>query len=214
MEPDQGGSTMANHYYNGFSNIRQRTAFQNAIEEAQMALPTILKDARLNNRDIATRAYRLFFGAFSLDRHERVIGILSLMDLALNSAGITFTRVVGGNPNTCAATPPPYGIWGDQTPAQIAASAHRHEWAYKMKVCDRFYDAVNSLSGSVKDAQFNTVCHELSHLVGDTVDEDAPGDDVYGYWDARNLATADPDQAVKCAENYGFYCEACYSGDI
>lgn len=199
---------MANHTYKNFSSIRERAAFQSSVEEAALALPNILKDARRNTRDVATRAYRLYFGLFDVKRFERVIGILSLMDLAVNSAGITFTRVAGGDPNDCAATEPPYGIWKDQTPKQIAASAHQHQWAYKMDVCDNFYAAKNSLSGEVKDAQFNTFCHELSHLVGNTEDP------VYGDFESRDLAINDPNTAVMCAENYGYYCEACYTGQV
>ena len=198
---------MANHSYKNFASVQERVAFQNAVIDATKKMPLILKDARANTKDTATNTYNLFFGAINQARMETVIGILSAIDLALNSGGVTFVRVyTGKGANNCAATKPPYGVWQDQTPAQIAKSAHAAQHSYVMTVGDHFYTATNSLDRTIKSAQFNTVCHEFSHLVGDTLDP------VYGSVGARVLARDNPNQAIRCAENYGFYCEQLYLG--
>jgi hypothetical protein len=66
---------------------------------------------------------------------------------------------------------------------------------------DIFYREVNSIDRTVASAQLNTIFHELSHLVGNTEDP------VYGMVQSMVLAREDPDEAVNCAENFGFYCE-------
>ena len=165
---------MANHYYKNFPTVKARTAFQDAVIDATNKMPLILKDARANTKDNATRAYRMYFGEINKSRMETVIGILSRMDYVLSAGKITFQRVLGGDPNECAATHAPYGAWSDQSPKQMAQSSHKHQDAYVMNVGDAFYTATNSIDRTIKSAQFNTVCHELSHLVGNT------DDPVYG----------------------------------
>lgn len=198
---------MANHQFKNFT-VKERVLFENALHDAIRLLPEILKDARQNTSVLATRAYHMYFGAPDKKRRECVVGILSCMDYVLSAGRITFTRKYTGGyssgKSTCAGTSPPYGHWADQTPRQMAESSHTHPDAYVMNVGTKFYTAQNSLDRSVKSAQFNTVCHELSHLVGDTLDP------VYGNLESLQLALHDPDRAVRCAENYGFYCEYFY----
>ncbi len=74
-----------------------------------------------------------------------------------------------------------------------------------MTIGNDFFTAENSIDGTLKSAQFNTFYHELSHLVGDTLDP------VYGDDESKDLALNNPDSAIRCAENYGFYCERLYS---
>lgn len=196
---------MANFFYKNFASVRERVAWEDAVVLASKYMPDVVKDARANTSDIATRAYRLYFGAYDKTRWTRVIGILQAISFALESGGITFVRVyTGRGAQNCAATKPPYGTWGDQSPKQISESAHKHQHVYVMTVGDQFYTANNSIDRTIKSAQFNTVCHEFSHLVGDTEDP------VYGNVESRILAVNDPDSAVDCAENYGFYCEMLY----
>ena len=197
---------MANHTYKNFATLRERIAFQNAVLDATEKMPTILKDARANTKTVATRAFKMYFGAFDLKRFEKVLGILNAMCMAFDSSGIVFERRYGGNPNTCAATAPPGGVWVEQTPQQIAESAHKNEFTYKMFVGEAFYTATNSIDRTIKSAQFNTICHEMSHMVGNT------NDPVYGNVQSRILAGNDPTTACDCAENFGFYCEMIYLG--
>ena len=198
---------MANHQYKGFT-VKERVELEDAIHGAVKLLPDILKDARANTSDRATRAYAWYFGKSTRERRETVLGILSCMDYVLSAGRITFQkRSTGGysaGGSTCAGTRPPYGTWEDQTPKQMAESSHKHPNAYVMNIGESFYTAKNSLDRSVKAAQFNTITHELSHLVGDTLDP------VYGNLQSRDLARKRPDQAIRCAENYGFYCEFFY----
>lgn len=198
---------MANHQFVGFS-VSERVQLEDAIHAANKLLPIIAKDARANTSDIATRAYYKYFGTPTVKRRETVVGILSCMEYVLSAGRITFTKKTTGGyapgGSTCAGTKPPYGLWEDQTPKQMAESSHTHSDAYKMSIGSSFYTAVNSLDRSVKAAQFNTFTHELSHLVGDTLDP------VYGNIEARALALENPDSAVRCAENFGFYCEMFY----
>ena len=198
---------MANHQFIGFT-VKERVQLEDAIHSANKYLPIIVKDARANTSDLATRAYRLYFGAHSTSRQETVIGILSCMEFVLSAGRITFRKKTTGDyrlgGDTCASTKPPYGVWSDQTPKQMAYSSHTHPDAYQMNIGCSFYDATNSLDHTVKSAQFNSFTHELSHLVGDTLDP------VYGSIQARALAIENPDSAVRCAENYGFYCEMFY----
>lgn len=196
---------MPNFFFKNFASVKERVAWEDAVLLACKYMPTIVKDAKANASDVATRAYRLYFGAYDKTRWTRVIGVLSAIDLALQSGGITFVRVsTGKGAKNCAATKPPYGAWTDQSPKQIADSAHKQQHAYVMTVGDHFYTATNSIDRTIKSAQFNTVCHEFSHLVGDTLDP------VYGNVESRILAGNNPGSAVACAENYGFYCEMLY----
>lgn len=193
---------MPNFFYKNFASVKERAAWEDAVLLACKYVPDIVKDAKANTSDIATRAYRLYFGAYDKTRWTRVIGVLSAIDQALQSGGITFLRKTGAN--NCAATRPPYGSWNDQSPKQIADSSHKNQQAYTMTVGDQFYTAKNSIDRTIKSAQFNTVCHEFSHLVGNT------DDPVYGNVESRILAANKPATAVACAENYGFYCEMLY----
>ncbi|MGQ3215931.1 M35 family metallo-endopeptidase [Shinella sp.] len=197
---------MPNHAYKNFANVKERVAWESAVLLAMKYLPQIVKDAKANTKDISTRAYSIYFGAYDKTRWAKVIGTLSAMDFALQSGGITFVRTSTGGADECAATRPPYGSWKDQTPKQVADSSHARQDAYTMTVGDAFYKAKNSIDLTLKSAQFNTVCHELSHLVSGDVD-----DPVYGDAESRLLARSDPNTAAKCAENYGFYCEMVYS---
>jgi hypothetical protein len=202
--------SMANHTYKNFASIKERVAWEDAVLRATKYMPQIVKDAKANSTEVATRAYHLYFGPFDKERWNRVVGTLSAIDMALQSAGITFVRVhTGKGANNCAATKPPYGKWSDQSPKQIADSAHKSQHAYVMTVGDHFYTEPNSIDRTIRSAQFNTVCHEMSHLVSGDVN-----DPVYGNVAARILAQNDPDEAIRCAENYGFYCEMLYLATV
>jgi len=56
-------------------------------------------------------------------------------------------------------------------------------------------------------SQFETVVHELSHLVLNTDDIVHGGDTAYGAEAARQLATDDAENAKKNAENWGLFVE-------
>jgi hypothetical protein len=57
-------------------------------------------------------------------------------------------------------------------------------------------------------SQFETLVHELSHLVLNTNDETlSSGVTAYGGSNARTLAAQSPDKAKNNAENWGFFIE-------
>ncbi|MBL0937906.1 MAG: hypothetical protein IBJ03_03365 [Gemmatimonadaceae bacterium] len=197
---------MANHSFKNFATVSERVQWESALLEAAKYMPRIVKDAKTNTSDIATRAYALYFGQYDKARWTRVVATLSAIDFALSSAGVTFVRVyTGRGAQNCAATQAPYGRWKDQTPGMMSDSAHRRQHGYVMTVGDDFYTADNSIDRTIKMAQFNTLCHEFSHLVSNT------DDPVYGNIQSRALAISNPGTAVACAENYGFYCEMLYA---
>ncbi|AMW06152.1 M35 family metallo-endopeptidase [Gemmatimonas phototrophica] len=197
---------MPNHSFKNFASVSERVQWESALLDAATYMPRIVKDAKANSSDIATRAYALYFGAFDKARWTRVVTTLSAIDFAISSAGVTFVRVyTGKGAQCCAATNAPYGRWKDQTPGMMADSAHKRQHGYVMTVGDDFYTADNSIDRTIKSAQFNTLCHEFSHLVSNT------DDPVYGNIQSRALAIGKPDTAVACAENYGFYCEMLYT---
>ncbi|MBW2481058.1 MAG: hypothetical protein JRF38_13810 [Deltaproteobacteria bacterium] len=60
---------------------------------------------------------------------------------------------------------------------------------------------------TVGQSQFETVVHELSHLILNTDDIVHNGNTAYGATAARNLAAADANNAKKNAENWGLFVE-------
>ena len=58
-------------------------------------------------------------------------------------------------------------------------------------------------------SRFETLVHELSHLLMGTNDEVHDGETAYGARAAADLAGADPDSAKNNAENWGIFVEAC-----
>lgn len=59
-----------------------------------------------------------------------------------------------------------------------------------------------------QDSQTGTIIHELSHLIGHTVDAVIPGGAVVAYGEAacKTLVAANPALAMTNADNYLFYC--------
>lgn len=65
--------------------------------------------------------------------------------------------------------------------------------------------AVNAWNQS----KFNTLVHELTHLLLGTADEVGAAGDAYGTQRAYQLATNSPAQAQNNAENWGIFVEVC-----
>lgn len=82
--------------------------------------------------------------------------------------------------------------------------------AMTVYLCGSFFTA--SLLG--KDSQVGTIIHEISHLVGRTVDVPRPGGgaypdgftETYGEKNCKWLAANHPNLALNNADNFLFYC--------
>lgn len=104
-----------------------------------------------------------------------------------------------------AAAYAPDGGWAIYTDLRTAK-----DQGFKMRINSNFRNLKKySPDPANEDGQdqFETLVHELSHLIMNTDDVEYNGQKVYGGDSARLLATNDPDKAKKNAENMGFFVE-------
>lgn len=165
--------------------------------------------------------YRKWFGAMDTARHERVKDVVTMIDYALNSCSITFAY---NNPAICT----PHVNAAGTFPGGARAATIKEALAsgtYLIILCPNMTNLLPV--SSIEQSVLGTFLHEMSHVVGDTIDvgDDhisgvtnrdhpsahpgwaAPGHpgEYYGADNARRLARTHPDWAVENAENYGFY---------
>jgi peptidyl-Lys metalloendopeptidase len=157
----------------------------NACTVDQQAL---LLTARSNATDYALNAtqyldgqaglrYTTWFGAFTQTRFNRVVTNFDKIYSAFTSAGITFD---------CKCKQNYYAYVYPNDP-------------YKIYLCKVFWQA----PAIGTDSKAGTLIHEMSHF-----DVVAGTDDfAYGQTAAKSLATSNPDDAVRNADNHEYFAE-------
>ena len=122
--------------------------------------------------------YTTWFGVFSSTRYNTVKSHFTAISNAMDNAGVHFDC-------TCTQT----NVYAYVYPNQ----------PYKIYLCGAFWAA--PLTGT--DSKAGTLIHEMSHfnVVADTDDY------AYGQTAARNLASSNPDQAIRNADNHEYFAE-------
>lgn len=131
----------------------------------------------LNGINSGTQRYVTWFGVFSSARHNTVTNNFNAISNAFNTAGINFD---------CKCKQPYYAYVYPNQP-------------YNIYLCKYFWLA--PLAGT--DSKAGTLIHEMSHF-----DVVAGTDDfVYGQTGAMNLASTNPNDAIKNADNHEYFAE-------
>jgi peptidyl-Lys metalloendopeptidase len=120
--------------------------------------------------------YTEWFGTFNSSRHSEVKSNFSKIYNAAFQKSVTFVC----HSSECASNDYAFVYAGGDI---------------EIFLCPLFWSAPTSGF----DTQFGTIVHELSHEVADT------DDIVYGTTDARDLATNDPSDAIKNADNHEYF---------
>ena len=191
------------HSFTGFS-VSQRVDLEKIVIAATKILTQAHKDVIELQKQNAAQSlkddYKRWFGTLTTDRLKIVTDVVTLLDYTLASGRVDFTyNGAGCNANTNAAAYRPAHGW---KLAELTEALKKD--TYKITLCPRFFAAL-PLDAEDRQSRVGTFIHELSHIVGNTEDEVVNGTTMYGRDNARILADRFPDQAVKNAENYGFY---------
>ena len=122
--------------------------------------------------------YTTWFGVFSSTRYSTAKSHFTAISNAMDNAGVHFDC-------TCTQT----NVYAYVYPNQ----------PYKIYLCGAFWAA--PLTGT--DSKAGTLIHEMSHfnVVADTDDY------AYGQTAARNLASSNPEQAIRNADNHEYFAE-------
>lgn len=180
--------------YEGFT-VSDRVALVNATTKATELSDKAWRDHLIGTKwdQIITPAYDKWFGAVTKDRFQRVWLVVNVVNYALHSQKITWKRVAGDPNNYGSAIRPPGG-WDIQSVKQIIDSG------YTVEIGDAFY------AGS-ENERYNTIIHEVSHIVANTEDEVNPATHVvsYGTTECTTLKANYPDKAINNADNYGYF---------
>ncbi len=144
-------------------------------------------------QDAALPEYQDWFGEITKSRFDKVRRNVGIINYAIHSQKITWERV-NGDPQNFAAALMPTGGWNEQKVKQIIDSG------YTVEIDDLFY-------ATTDDETYNTIIHEISHIVANTDDETNPNttNDAYGRVECTNLKTYNPDIAINNADSYGYF---------
>jgi len=124
----------------------------------------------------------------------------------LKEIRIHFASIKEREPNENAAAFEPTSGWRDNASIQQAQSE-----TFEIHVNDAYSQltlyCVPSPALTLGQSKFETLIHELSHLILNTEDETYNGATAYGGTNARVLAANDADHAKTNAENWGLFIE-------
>lgn len=180
----------------GFS-VRDNVKVQNAINSSNKAIRLAYVEMKgIRRSHNISPCYRRFFGVADANRIDKVWRVMSMMEYAAGASFIEYIRSIG-RPGTYAAAQRPKSGWSEKDVKQILDRGE-----FRMKVDDEFYSPTTPVW-----EQTLTMAHELSHLVGNTDDEECPwdGEEAYGLKRVRRLAEQYPNLAVNNADSYGYY---------
>jgi peptidyl-Lys metalloendopeptidase len=157
----------------------QQSILKDALTESARyaALSVLLLEGVTPAKRASCKRYRTWFGAFTETRWDREKGNFTKIYAALANETITFNCDCDESYYAYVYPNRPYEIW----------------------LCNAFWPA--PLTG--EDSKAGTVVHETSHfnVVADT-------DDIaYGQASCKNLANANPDQAVANADSHEYFAE-------
>jgi Lysine-specific metallo-endopeptidase len=201
------------HIIAGYS-VAHRGIFEKCLRESQRSLNlgrACLQAMQRGQAHSGAHYYKLFFGANSPARLKRVVEVVTLMDLALNSSSVQFEYNVSCGATTNAVAFTPDGGWSAQSIKDLLKSGR-----FRVSLCPRFFTALPQ-NDRMSQSRTGTLLHELSHIVANTNDiaqnhinganiAAAPaGTTCYGRPLSRQLADGWPNLAIENAENYGFF---------
>ena len=194
------------HTYSGFT-VKNRARFMDTVETARKAVALAWADIQdVRRRKRPSRLYARWFGKYSNERVKKVFDVINAINYAIGGGSITFERAQGSSDYAAAYRPP--GGWGQQSVKQLIDSGR-----YKIEVGDplanvstNFFVKLHNRSQAGKHGDVQTFIHEMSHLFGGTDDVEFAGMPLYGWMPSNMLARLNPDNAVKHADCYGFYC--------
>lgn len=201
------------HIIAGYS-VPHRRIFERCLLESQKSLALgrqCLQAMQRGQPHSGAHYYKLFFGASLPARLARVVEVVTLMDLALNSSSVQFEYNISCGATTNAVAFTPTGGWSAQSIQDLLKSGR-----FRVSLCPRFFTALPQ-NDRMAQSRTGTLLHELSHIVGNTNDiaqnhingasiADAPsGTTCYGRPLSRQLADGWSNLAVENAENYGFF---------
>ncbi len=206
------------HLFSGFPPSKMVKA-KNLVESAQTLLDSahkaLISLQKKSSNSAALFDYRKWFGVVDPTRLNRVTSVVAIMDFAINEASIKF---IYNDPGDCTPGVNAAGSFTNSARAESILEALKNK-NYELVLCDRFFTQLVGIS-SIEQSSVGTLIHELSHILGDTIDVDdqhisgAKNHDQptannmnprYGKDAAVNLAKNYPQWAVENAENYGFY---------
>ncbi|MDV6034726.1 MAG: hypothetical protein F9B45_32465 [Phycisphaera sp. RhM] len=129
---------------------------------------------------------------------NRMASVINLQSIAVH--GSELNRRGGG---TYAAAQRPAGGWGDYTSVSASQGQNFH-----MRLDNNWNNSPLYATATNADSKFQTLVHELTHLILDTEDEEYDGEDAYGVAACQGLAADDPATAKTNADNWGYFVES------
>jgi hypothetical protein len=167
------------------------------ISQASIALS---KAYGIHVKDEDRSAFNTWFG--NGDKNH-VQNVLHRMNYAMTNGTINiYYNTVNCTINTNAVAYQPAHGWKLATVKQAASDLS----IFQLDICPRLINSLTFL-GSDNQSQEVTFLHEISHLLGDTLDEvnTLKNNIAYGAAEAKLLAKRNSHLAITNAENYGFY---------
>ncbi len=157
----------------------------------------------------AAAACDLWFGDSSGPFMGRLSTMLRKFRSIINTQNINvvFAPLGSRNTNENAAAYYPAGGWNEYFDFAIASgqgfTMHLNEAFRRLPIY-----CIPNPATAMDQSQFETIVHELSHLVAGTDDERSGGVTAYGADAARALARSSPYKAKNNAENWGLFVES------
>ncbi len=154
-----------------------------------------------------------WFGDHSADFGKSVKEKIAKMRSHLLNTNIKCVKGVGlTSDNNAQANHFTVGLTGVSSLMAVNYAATQADTFSKVMIGPNFKNlpkyATSSLASFGDQDQFETLVHELTHVVLGTKDEkNGSGVTAYGATNARNLATADSAKAKTNAENWGLFVE-------
>lgn len=180
---------MAQVSYTNFGNDeRKLNQAKKAFSEASLLLGKAKRGLRqcLANDRVDRDLYTKWFGTYTTARIQVVDGIIQKMLAQLSTRAITIDGVGG----LCRP--------GDYAYTLATALGGGLRSGVTIFLCNKFF--VIPLYG--KSSQVGTILHEITHLVGGTVDH------ANGQTNCQRLAKRKPTLAINNGDSYTFYIES------